>query len=68
MNIAKTLGLLIECANQPDDMQTTDYQSRVVIYNENNDLFPIDIDKIEISCICSEWLVEIYPKKIKENL
>lgn len=64
MNIAKTLGILIEYANQNEYIQTTDYQSRVVIHNEENDLFPFNIDRIEMTCICSEWMVEIYPKKV----
>ncbi len=64
MNIAILLSKLIECANQPEDIQTTEYQSRVVIHNEENDLFPFDIDRIEITNIFSEWMVEIYPKKV----
>lgn len=63
MNIAILLAKLIECANQPEDIQTTEYQSRVVIHNEENDLFPFDIDRIEITNICSEWMVEIYSRK-----
>jgi len=63
MNVELVLDKLIEAVTQGEEVQTTDFGSRVVIHNHENELFPFDIEKIEISCICSEWVIEIYPKE-----